>query len=48
MHDLGPAGRSALGREARRRILDEFDIEAVAARYSDLYASLLDGAREAA
>jgi glycosyltransferase involved in cell wall biosynthesis len=48
MHDLGPAGRSALGREARRRILDEFDIEAVAARYSDLYASLVDGAREAA
>jgi glycosyltransferase involved in cell wall biosynthesis len=41
MHDLGPSGRRALGSEARRRVLAEFDIEAVAARYSGLYASLV-------
>lgn len=47
MHDLGSAGRAALGARARGRILEEFDIEAVAARYAVLYETLAQGAMAA-
>lgn len=48
VHDLGPAGRAALGAPARQRVVADFDIEAVAARYARLYRTLVDGARQAA
>lgn len=48
MHDLGRAGRAALGAQARQRVLSEFDIEAVAGRYAALYGTLAGGARSAA
>jgi glycosyltransferase involved in cell wall biosynthesis len=48
MHDLGSAGRTALGLRARARIVDEFGMEAVAARYAALYGALLDEAGSAA
>lgn len=41
LHDLGPAGRAALGTQARARVLAEFDIEAVAGRYAGLYSTLV-------
>jgi glycosyltransferase involved in cell wall biosynthesis len=47
MHDLTAAGRAALGAQARQRVVAEFDIEAIAARYAQLYATLVDGARRA-
>lgn len=47
MHDLGSAGRAALGARARERVLREFDIEAVAARYAALYETLAAGAATA-
>lgn len=40
MIDLGVAGRAALGARARQRVIAEFDLEAVAARYADLYREL--------
>lgn len=40
MHDLGKAGRAALGARARQRVMAEFDIEAIASRYSALYGAL--------
>jgi glycosyltransferase involved in cell wall biosynthesis len=47
MVDRGAAQRGALGTRARDRIVAEFDIEAVAARYASLYASLIEDARSA-
>jgi glycosyltransferase involved in cell wall biosynthesis len=44
MVDLGAQGRTTLGESARRRIVSDFDIEAVARRYGDLYRELT-GAR---
>lgn len=37
---LGPAGRAVLGAAARRRMVDEYSIERVAARYAELYSRL--------
>jgi len=45
MIDLGPAGRRALGRDARSRVIERFPLEAVVARYEALYETVL--AREA-
>ena len=45
MADLGGAGRTALGEQARSRVIREFDIESVAGRYRDLYGQLLSDAR---
>jgi glycosyltransferase involved in cell wall biosynthesis len=42
MHDLGRSGRAELGAQARRRVVSEFDIEAVAGRYASLYDLLTD------
>lgn len=39
-----PALRERLGREARRQIVERFDIETVAARYAELYRQLLQPA----
>jgi glycosyltransferase involved in cell wall biosynthesis len=47
VHDLGRSGRSALGAQARQRVVSEFDIEAVAARYAALYDVLSARARGA-
>jgi len=44
MHDLGSAGRAALGGQARQRVLSQFDIEAVAGRYATLYDALTGSA----
>jgi glycosyltransferase involved in cell wall biosynthesis len=44
MADLGAAGREALGLRARQRVLAEFDLEAVAGRYADLYRELAGSA----
>ena len=46
MVDLGKEGRGALGEQARRRIVSEFDIEAVAERYAALYRDLTASRRE--
>ena len=45
MVDKSPATRAALGERARRRIVDEFDIESVARRYAELYGRLVGQAR---
>jgi len=45
MVDRGRGGRGVLGERARRRIVDEFDIEPVARRYGDLYSRLIGDAR---
>lgn len=45
MVDLGRERRGALGAEARRRIIAEFDIESVAQRYADLYGKLVSEVR---
>jgi glycosyltransferase involved in cell wall biosynthesis len=37
---IGPAGRRVLGLAARQRVLERFDLGAVARRYEDLYARL--------
>jgi glycosyltransferase involved in cell wall biosynthesis len=47
VHDLGRSGRAALGAQARQRVVSEFDIEAVAARYAALYDVLSARARGA-
>lgn len=47
MCDLGRAGRATLGTQARARIVADFDIEAVAARYAELYATLAGAQRSA-
>jgi glycosyltransferase involved in cell wall biosynthesis len=36
---IGPAGRDALGREARRRAVERYDLAAIAARYDALYSA---------
>jgi glycosyltransferase involved in cell wall biosynthesis len=41
MVDLGAIGRAALGVRARQRVVAEFDLEAVAARYAELYGELI-------
>lgn len=40
MHDAGRPGRAIAGRRARQRILSDFDIEAIAGRYAQLYTTL--------
>jgi len=40
MVDQGREGRMAMGEQARRRVVSEFDIESVARRYGDLYRGL--------
>lgn len=45
MIDIGPAGRMALGRAARSRVIERFTLESVVARYEVLYETVL--AREA-
>jgi len=45
MIDIGPAGRMALGRAARSRVIERFTLESVVARYDALYETVL--AREA-
>ncbi len=47
MVDLDMEGRAALGALARQRIESEFGLEAVAARYADLYTELTRGPRPA-
>ena len=42
---MGPAGRMALGRAARSRVIERFTLESVVARYEALYETVL--AREA-
>lgn len=44
MVDIGAPGRAALGERARRRVVSDFDIEAVAQSYGDLYHELAAGA----
>jgi glycosyltransferase involved in cell wall biosynthesis len=39
--DLGVAGRTALGRAARSRVMERFTLESVAARYDALYETVL-------
>lgn len=46
--DLGAQARAALGQRARQRMVSEFDIEAVAQRYANLYAELAGGQQRAA
>lgn len=41
MIQLGEAGRATLGKEARRRILADFQLEDVARRYAELYNRIL-------
>ena len=41
--EAGPDVRQRLGQAARQRIVDEFSLSAVSARYSALYAALLAG-----
>lgn len=41
MADMGPSARAALGAQARRRIVDEFEIENIAGRHAALYESLV-------
>jgi glycosyltransferase involved in cell wall biosynthesis len=41
MIDIGPAGRMALGRGARSRVIERFTLESVVARYHDLYETVL-------
>jgi glycosyltransferase involved in cell wall biosynthesis len=41
MIDFGPAGRMAMGRAARMRVVEHFTLESVAARYDALYESVL-------
>lgn len=43
MVDLGSTGRAGLGERARKRVRAEFDIEAVAQRYADVYRTLIAG-----
>ena len=43
MVDLGSTGRADLGERARKRVRAEFDIEAVAQRYADVYRTLIEG-----
>lgn len=38
--DAGPSARSMLGRAARARVIDMFDLDRVSARYQDLYEEL--------
>jgi glycosyltransferase involved in cell wall biosynthesis len=45
MVELGPAGRALLGQRARSRIESAYGLEAVAARYRDLYCDLADRRR---
>jgi glycosyltransferase involved in cell wall biosynthesis len=40
--DLGRDGRAELGKAARRRIKEHFDISEIVGRYEDLYTSLMD------
>ena len=42
MVDLGSIGRADLGERARQRVRGEFDIEAVARRYADVYRALVE------
>lgn len=44
--DLGPSGRAALGRAARRRVIEHFSIAPAVDRYEQLYARLLDLGRQ--
>ncbi len=41
--EAGPDVRQRLGQAARQRIVEEFSLSAVSARYSALYAALLAG-----
>lgn len=41
MLDLGPVGRKALGQAARLRVIENFTLESVVARYESLYESML-------
>jgi glycosyltransferase involved in cell wall biosynthesis len=38
--ELGPAGRAALGKRARERIVQEFSLDSVVRRYQDLYEAI--------
>jgi len=41
MIDIGPAGRTALGRAGRGRVIERFTLESVVARYDALYETVL-------
>jgi glycosyltransferase involved in cell wall biosynthesis len=41
MIDIGPEGRTALGRAARARVIEHFTLESVVARYDALYETVL-------
>jgi len=43
--DRSRGGRTALGEQARHRVIREFDIESVAGRYRDLYDRLVSDGR---
>jgi hypothetical protein len=40
MLELGAAGRAVLGERARKRIIDEFSLDAVVRRYEELYEAV--------
>jgi len=42
---MGEERRKQLGRDARKRIVEEYSIGAITARYLDLYGSLFEGTR---
>jgi glycosyltransferase involved in cell wall biosynthesis len=45
--DAGAAGRRSMGARARERMRADYDLEAVAGRYADLYRELVGRARAA-